>query len=211
MITTRWVGGERGGQAENLFHDPERRPTAQERRPMFALLLELMVMRVMKNHIYSFNGVNKLQQDGGPIGLKLSGAVAKVVMLSWSRRFVAAATTALASFAYFQLYLLLFYVDDTGIAVEELEPGCRFIEEEGRVRVVQEEVENDRAVAGDLRTARVLQMLQIQYLTTFNSPWTALPTTHQAGCHSWQLRSGWPRTTPLTTSSLRRRLPASTS
>ena len=62
----------------------------------------------------------------------------------------------MVSFAYFQLYLLLFYVDDTGIAVEELEPGCRYIEEEGRVRVVQEEVENDSAVAGDLRTARVL-------------------------------------------------------
>ena len=103
LITTKWVVGERGGQAENLFHDPERRPTAQERRLMFALLLELMVMRVMKNHIYSFNGVNKLQQDGGPIGLKLSGAVAKVVMLSWSRRFVAAASTALATFTYFQL------------------------------------------------------------------------------------------------------------
>jgi hypothetical protein len=127
------VVGERGGQAENLFHNPERKPTAQERRLMFALLLELMIVRVMKNHVYSFNGVNKLQQEGGPIGLKLSGAVAKVVMLSWSRRFLAAVSTALVSFAYFQLYLLLFYV-------EELEPGCRYIEEEGRVRVVQEEV-----------------------------------------------------------------------
>ena len=156
LITTKWVVGERGGQAENLFHDAERRPTSQERRLMFALLLELMIVRVMKNHAYSFNGVNKVQQEGGPIGLKLSGAVAKVVMLSWSRRFAAAASTALASFAYFQLYMLLFYVDDTGIAVEELEPGCRYIEEEGRVRVVEEEVENDRAVAGDLRTARVL-------------------------------------------------------
>ena len=62
----------------------------------------------------------------------------------------------MASFDYFQLYMLLFYVDDTGIAVEELEPGCRFIKEEGRVRVVEEEVEGDRGVKGDLRTALVL-------------------------------------------------------
>ena len=39
----------------------------------------------------------------------------------------------------------LFYVDDTGIAVEELESGCRFIKEEGRVRVV----EGDRGVKGE--------------------------------------------------------------
>ena len=91
-----------------------------ERRKMFAILMELLVVKVMGNHCYSVNGVNKVQLEGGPIGLKLSGAIAKVVMLSWSRRFKAATTVALADFAYFNLYMLLFYVDDTGVAVEEL-------------------------------------------------------------------------------------------
>ena len=81
--------GERGGQAENLFNEPERRPTALERRKMFALLLEILVLKVMNNHCYSVNGANKVQLEGGPIGLKLSGALAKVVMLSWSRQFKA--------------------------------------------------------------------------------------------------------------------------
>ena len=36
--------------------------------------------------------------------------------------------------------------------MEELEPGCRFIKEEGKVRVVEEEVEGDRRVPGELRT-----------------------------------------------------------
>ena len=40
--------------------------------------------------------------------------------------------------------MLLFYVDDTGVAVVELEPGCRYIEEAGKV--VEEEVEGDRRV-----------------------------------------------------------------
>ena len=156
LITTKWIVGERGGQAENLFNEPERRPTAMERRKMFALLLEILVLKVMKNHCYSVNGANKLQLEGGPIGLKLSGALAKVVMLSWSREFKATLNTALADFPYFNLYLLLFYVDDTGVAVEELEPGCRFIKEEGKVKVVEEEVEGDLMVPGDLRTAKVL-------------------------------------------------------
>ena len=87
LITTKWIVGERGGQAENLFNEPERRPSAMERRKMFALLLEILVLKVMKNHCYSVNGTNKVQLEGGPIGLKLSGALAKVVMLSWSREF----------------------------------------------------------------------------------------------------------------------------
>ena len=112
-------------------------------------------MKVMGNHAYSFNGINKLQLEGGPIGLKLSGALAKVVMLSWSRRFRSLTASALNNF-FFDLYMLLFYVDDTMVATEELEPGSRYIKEEGKVRVVEEEIEGDRLVAGDLRTAKVL-------------------------------------------------------
>ena len=123
---------------------------------MLAILLEVLIKKVMGNHAYSFNGINKLQLEGGPIGLKLSGAIAKIVMLSWSRRFLASTTAALSSFTSFDLYMLLFYVDDTMAATEELEPGCKYIREEGRVRVVEEEIEADRLVAGDLRTARVL-------------------------------------------------------
>ena len=81
LITTKWITGERGGQAENLFHDPERNPTHAERRQMLAMLLEVLIKKVMGNHAYSFNGINKLQLEGGPIGLKLSGAIAKIVML----------------------------------------------------------------------------------------------------------------------------------
>ena len=55
---------------------------------------------------------------------------------------------------HFTIYLLLFYVDDNNVAVEELEPGTRY--REGRIEVVEEEVEADREVEGDLRTARVL-------------------------------------------------------
>ena len=150
LITTKWVTGERGGQVENPFQDPERSPTRGEKRQMLALLLELMIVRVMGNHAYSFNRTNKLQLEGGPIGLKLSGALAKVVMLSWSRRFKALTSSALLDSAGFDLYMLMFYVDDTMAAAEEVEPGRRFIKEEGKVKLVEEEIEADRLLAGDL-------------------------------------------------------------
>ena len=75
---------------------------------MFALLLEKMILVVMGNHVYSFNGEIRLQLDGGPIGLKLSGALAKVCMLNWTRMFLATLAAALSSAAYFAVYLLLF-------------------------------------------------------------------------------------------------------
>ena len=40
LITTKWITGERGGQAENVFNDPERnpnaRPTNLESEPILA-------------------------------------------------------------------------------------------------------------------------------------------------------------------------------
>ena len=42
LITTKWITGERGGQAENLFNDQERNPTARptnfESEPILAVL-----------------------------------------------------------------------------------------------------------------------------------------------------------------------------
>ena len=151
-ISTNWVVGEQGTAAENLFHDPDRQPTDQERRHMMSLWQ--MILMVMGNHVYSFNGVNKLQLEGGPESLKLSGALAKICMLNWSRRFMDMVNTATATISYLILYMLQFYVDDTGIVVEELETGTRF--REGTVVVVEEEVEGDQGLAGDARTARVL-------------------------------------------------------
>jgi hypothetical protein len=71
-------------------------------------------------------------------------------MLVWSREF----KTKLANLAYNDLYMLDFYVDDTGLAMEELEPGSRVVN--GRIEIVEAEVEADRQVPGDLRTARVM-------------------------------------------------------
>ena len=68
-----------------------------------------------------------------------------------------ALAVAMEAVTYFTLYLLLFYVDDTNLAVEELEPGSRLVD--GKVVVVKEEVEGDKVIPGDLRTARVIQTI----------------------------------------------------
>ena len=47
-------------------------------------------------------------------------------------------------------HLLLFYVDDTNLAMEELEAGCRLVD-----MVVEEEVEGDSAMPRDRKTAKL--------------------------------------------------------
>ena len=95
-----------------------------------------------------------VQSNGGPIGLKLSGAVGKIFMVSWGRRFKDALRTATIAFPAFQMHLHKLYVDDHLQVAEELPFGARFID--GEVVIVEERVNEDREVAGDMRTAKVL-------------------------------------------------------
>ena len=142
-------------EENKLFFPPERSPTLEEEREMVALALEIAVKVAVGNHLYSFNGSVRLQLQGSPIGNRLSGALAKVYMLWWCQAFLKVLAAAMVSIPYFSLYLLLFYVDDTILSMDELEPGCRLVE--GKVVVVEEEVEADRAIPRDRRTARVVQ------------------------------------------------------
>ena len=48
---------------------------------MISLALEAGVLAVLTHRFYSFADMTRLQTEGGPIGLELSGAVVRVFML----------------------------------------------------------------------------------------------------------------------------------
>ena len=50
--------------------------------------------------------------------------------------------------------LLKVYVDDTGLVTEELPPGSRF--KDGKITIMEEFIEEDKEVPGDLRTAKII-------------------------------------------------------
>ena len=108
---------------------------------MFALALEAAVITCMDHHSYSLGNKIRRQASGGPIGLKLSGTIAKVFMVSWCRNFREAIIAATRDIIGFLFYLHLFYVDNHNLAMEKLPPGARFLE--GRAVVVLQEVEGD--------------------------------------------------------------------
>ena len=115
----------RGEKTKSKFHPPARVPNKEEQRLMLALILEITILAVMGKHMYSFNGDVRLQLVGGPIGLKLSGVLAKVYMLYWSRHFQNIITRVTRN-RNCMLYLCKLYVDDNNLAMEELEPGSRW-------------------------------------------------------------------------------------
>ena len=85
-ITTAEVC-ERGPRTKSLFRPPVREPTDQEKRLMFARMLENLIKEAMAGHIFSFNGTIYRQARGGAIGNTLTGPLAALFMVWWSRQF----------------------------------------------------------------------------------------------------------------------------
>ena len=157
LITTEEVL-EPGEKTVSKFLQPQMQPNKEQERIMLAMALEEGILAVFKHHYYSFDqGEVRLQQEGAPIGLKISGAVGKVKMLSWVREFQVRMKEATSTLPNFEQYLHQLYVDDNNAIVEEMPPGTRLVE--GRFKVVEEMVEADRLVEGDKRTGELVKEL----------------------------------------------------
>ena len=54
---------------------------------MVGKLVEIGTKAVMKNNFYRFGGEIRLQSEGGAIGVRLTGDLAKGVMVGWDKIF----------------------------------------------------------------------------------------------------------------------------
>ena len=145
----------RSEKVKTKFNPPIRKPTRQESRLMFSLALEQLILTTMKSHIYSFNGDIKKQKAGGSIGSSLTGALAVMYQLVWSRTFKELVQKAAASIPGYDTYMLYYYIDDGNICCECLPLGSRLID--GKIQIVESEIEADKLVPGDVRTAKIMQ------------------------------------------------------
>ena len=69
-----------------MIHNP-RQPDNDEKKLMIQLAIECLLRTSLENHVYSFNGEIKLQSSGGAIGDSLTGAIAAVYVIHWSKEF----------------------------------------------------------------------------------------------------------------------------
>ena len=156
----------------------KRQATEAEIKVLFSLALEVAVKACMENHTYSLSTDWRRQIGGGAIGLKLTGAIAKVFMVWWCREFGQTLRAAASVNVGFELYMHKFYVDDHNLVMEEMPPGSRFREK--KIEIVPEEVDADSQLPGDQRTALVLRDVanSICEFTTFK---TDCPSANASG------------------------------
>ena len=133
---------------------PVRKTSNDEVRKMLSKALEVSIKAAMSEHIYSFNKQLKKQAEGGAIGNVLTGALATWYMLYWAKLFANKVTTATRNLQEFELYMMKIYVDDCNLACEMLPLGSRFVGDS--IEVIQDEVEADRDIPGDIRVAKLL-------------------------------------------------------
>ena len=121
---------------------------------MFARMLENLIKEAMAGHIFTFNGTIYRQASGGAIGNTLTGSLAALFMVWWSRQFKQKLMHATSDIPDFKLILQKYYVDDGTNVTTPLPLGSKL--EEDKIVIDEELIDSDREIPADIRTSRIL-------------------------------------------------------
>ena len=112
---------------------PARKPGVRQQKRMLALAVCFGVKTVLSNHTYRMGDLTYLQASGGPIGLELTGAVARPFMMCWDKRYLEQVRKA-----GIDMELYKRYIDDSNQLAVVPPPGSRY--DPVRRRVVQDDI-----------------------------------------------------------------------
>ena len=117
---------------------------------MLALAVSYGVLTTMSSHTYKVGDELFLQTAGGPIGLELTGAVARPFMLRWDRLYL-----QMAKKAGLEIKMYERYIDDSNQTVVVPPPGAKY--DKTRKKVVIDPVLINQDETADERTARIVK------------------------------------------------------
>ena len=166
-----------GGRTQRInsrFLEADRRPNHEEERKMVALALKKGIQAVMKNHLYQSGGRVYKQTEGGPIGLQVTGAVARAFMIWWDQKLMEKMRDATSEVKW-KCYMYLRYVDDGNIVCTPFPVGSR--EKDGKV-VIEKGGEGGLNVPDDRRTAEIVQRIA-NSICDFIQVEIDFPTAHE--------------------------------
>ena len=153
-ITTAEVMGGREQRKNSKFLPADRRPNQEEERKMVALALKKGIQAVMKNHLYVSEDKVYKQREGGPIGLQVTGAIARAFMVWWDQKLMTRMRDATSEIEW-KCHMYMRYVDDGNIICTPFPVGSK--ESDGKIRVQEGDRESDISVPDDRRTAEIVQ------------------------------------------------------
>ena len=116
------------------------------------------IQATMKNHVYMLDDKVYHQSEGGPIGLQLTGAVARTFMLWWDKTFMEKLKEATKNMDW-ECFMYMRYVDDGNMVCTPFPIGCKV--EDGSIIVPDSSAEEDDMMQSppDRRTAEIIQCL----------------------------------------------------
>ena len=115
------MGPERGDQEQWRF--PDIILAEEEKKLIVAEVIKIMIEILFKNHLYTFGGKRYRQKKGGPIGLRATCAIARLVICAWDRKW-----KELITKNNITLEEYIRYMDDGRIILLPFRPGWRWSE-----------------------------------------------------------------------------------
>ena len=101
-------------------YNKNHKPTEAEVREIVARVAEIGIRTIFENFCYRFGGKVFIQMKGGPIGVKVTMACARLVMINWGN--MVKGSLKLASM---EITLFACYVDNVRMGATSLRLGMR--------------------------------------------------------------------------------------
>ena len=132
-------------ESKEKFDPPLRKPTELEERKLVGKVVEMLIIAGMTNHVYRFRNSIRIQMNGGPIGLSLTGQVA-----DWEQKYM-------TTLEKYNLKPLLYtrFKDDILMAIRRIENGTKL--EEGKLVIDETMKIEDETKTGSRKTFEVLK------------------------------------------------------
>ena len=142
------LGGTKTNQ-DKYWSDTKKTIHRKEARKIIATMVEIGIVTTMSTHLYTFNGIIYVQLSGGPIGLRLTAALANLVMAFFDR-----ALREVLMREHIKILISFRYVDDGRLGMKPISPGWRWTD--GRLQFHKDKVNDDQKVSPQKRTTLLI-------------------------------------------------------
>ena len=146
-----------------------------QKKIVLGCVFQIIILAVFRNHCFQFRGRLYKQSKGGPIGLRLTSLVARIVMDRW-----ATLTIFKLDMAGAKIYAFMKYVDDVNVVLRSFSRGLRW---QGKDLVWTQEAEDLDVTSGF--SAEKITMLRVKEAAESVFPWLQftvdLPEDHREG------------------------------
>ena len=143
------AGPDRGDQEQWIF--PKVRLTTSEKKEIIAQVVKIITLTMFNTHMYKFGGKVFNQSKGGPIGLRSTCSVARLVMKVWDDKWLERLNKLMI-----RIEAATRYMDDGRTAIHPFHQGWRWSNLDQTVQYCDKWKEEDKNISKTEVTKRIL-------------------------------------------------------